>query len=248
MLSFENSPRPPYHLYIAPWGLAASRVTQNPSNSMATNSPIEWTDATWNPVTGCTKISPGCTHCYAERMANRLKLMGQKKLRNGFDVTLREVFHRVEPPIAEKSSVVAHDQTWWISVKGCVARTRPHPGVELCQWKPASKSAGEVRSSSSARQARKLKADTTAHRGRDIIRVGTRRQPKESTAFAGYCTRVARPYSKAVASRSGWNCWRGTSAWRERATHSSSWYRRSHRSSRRRARDEESSTACNANN
>jgi len=56
---------------------------------MATNSPIEWTDATWNPVTGCTKISPGCTHCYAERMANRLKLMGQKNYRNGFDVTLQ---------------------------------------------------------------------------------------------------------------------------------------------------------------
>ena len=47
---------------------------------MATNSPIEWTDATWNPVTGCSKISPGCKHCYAERMANRLKAMGQNEL------------------------------------------------------------------------------------------------------------------------------------------------------------------------
>ena len=56
---------------------------------MATNSHIEWTDATWNPVTGCTKISPGCKHCYAERMANRLKLMGQKNYRNGFEVTLQ---------------------------------------------------------------------------------------------------------------------------------------------------------------
>ena len=56
---------------------------------MAANSHIEWTDATWNPVTGCTKISPGCKHCYAERLANRLKLMGQENYRNGFEVTLQ---------------------------------------------------------------------------------------------------------------------------------------------------------------
>ena len=56
---------------------------------MATNSPIEWTDATWNPVTGCSKISPGCKHCYAEKMAIRLKAMGQRNYRNGFDLTLQ---------------------------------------------------------------------------------------------------------------------------------------------------------------
>ena len=44
---------------------------------MAFQSAIEWTESTWNPVTGCTKISPGCTHCYAERMAHRLQAMGQ---------------------------------------------------------------------------------------------------------------------------------------------------------------------------
>lgn len=55
---------------------------------MATNSHIEWTDATWNPVTGCTKISPGCKHCYAERMAKRLTAMGAQRYRNGFSVTL----------------------------------------------------------------------------------------------------------------------------------------------------------------
>ena len=54
---------------------------------MAENSHIEWTDATWNPVTGCTKISPGCKHCYAERLANRLQKMGQPNYRNGFKVT-----------------------------------------------------------------------------------------------------------------------------------------------------------------
>ncbi|MDM9627183.1 phage Gp37/Gp68 family protein [Rhizobium sp. S152] len=48
---------------------------------MATNSRIEWTEATWNPVAGCSIISPGCTHCYAMRMAERLDLMGQEKYR-----------------------------------------------------------------------------------------------------------------------------------------------------------------------
>lgn len=56
---------------------------------MAQNSTIEWTQATWNPVTGCSKISPGCKNCYAERMANRLAAMGQERYRNGFDVTLQ---------------------------------------------------------------------------------------------------------------------------------------------------------------
>lgn len=57
---------------------------------MATNSAIEWTEATWNPLTGCTKISPGCKHCYAERMALRLKAMGQANYVNGFKLTLQE--------------------------------------------------------------------------------------------------------------------------------------------------------------
>jgi len=56
---------------------------------MAQTSSIEWTEATWNPVTGCTKISPGCAHCYAERMAKRLQAMGQPRYRNGFRVTLQ---------------------------------------------------------------------------------------------------------------------------------------------------------------
>jgi protein gp37 len=55
---------------------------------MATRSNIEWTEMTWNPVTGCTKISQGCKHCYAERMARRLKAMGAERYRNGFRVTL----------------------------------------------------------------------------------------------------------------------------------------------------------------
>lgn len=51
---------------------------------MANDSAIEWTNSTWNPVTGCTKISPGCKHCYAERMAARLKEMGVEKYQDGF--------------------------------------------------------------------------------------------------------------------------------------------------------------------
>ena len=53
---------------------------------MAQNSAIEWTESTWNPVTGCSKISPGCKNCYAQRMALRLKAMGQPNYRNGFRV------------------------------------------------------------------------------------------------------------------------------------------------------------------
>lgn len=56
---------------------------------MAQASSIEWTESTWNPVTGCTKISPGCAHCYAERMAKRLRAMGQERYRDGFKVTLQ---------------------------------------------------------------------------------------------------------------------------------------------------------------
>lgn len=54
------------------------------------NSKIEWTENTWNPVTGCTKTSQGCAHCYAEVMSRRLKAMGKKKYHNGFRVTLHE--------------------------------------------------------------------------------------------------------------------------------------------------------------
>ncbi|MBN1211466.1 MAG: phage Gp37/Gp68 family protein [candidate division Zixibacteria bacterium] len=57
---------------------------------MAINSTIEWTQSTWNPVTGCSKVSPGCKHCYAERMAKRLHAMGQPNYSNGFKVTTHE--------------------------------------------------------------------------------------------------------------------------------------------------------------
>ena len=55
---------------------------------MGQKSSIEWTESTWNPLTGCTKISPGCQHCYAERMSYRLQKMGQPNYANGFALTL----------------------------------------------------------------------------------------------------------------------------------------------------------------
>ncbi len=57
---------------------------------MGSNSHIEWTESTWNPVTGCSKISPGCKNCYAERMAIRLHAMGQLNYKNGFNLTMHE--------------------------------------------------------------------------------------------------------------------------------------------------------------
>jgi len=62
---------------------------------MASNSSIEWTETTWNPVTGCSKVSPGCLHCYAERMARRLQAMGQPNYVNGFNISVHEnMLHR----------------------------------------------------------------------------------------------------------------------------------------------------------
>ena len=57
---------------------------------MAQSSSIEWTEATWNPTTGCTKVSHGCTNCYAERMSFRLKAMGQPRYKDGFKLTLQD--------------------------------------------------------------------------------------------------------------------------------------------------------------
>ena len=67
---------------------------------MAQNSSIEWTGSTWNPITGCNKISPGCKFCYAERMAKRLNAMGSDNYKNGFKLSLHE--HVLELPLTWK--------------------------------------------------------------------------------------------------------------------------------------------------
>jgi protein gp37 len=64
---------------------------------MADSTSIEWTDATWNPVTGCTKISAGCDHCYAERFSERFRGTRGHPFENGFDLTLRP--ERLEQPL-----------------------------------------------------------------------------------------------------------------------------------------------------
>ena len=67
---------------------------------MSAGSTIEWAESTWNPLTGCNKISAGCTHCYAERMALRLQAMGQPNYTNGFRLTLHP--HVLEAPLGWK--------------------------------------------------------------------------------------------------------------------------------------------------
>jgi len=67
---------------------------------VALKSSIEWTESTWNPITGCNKISPGCKFCYAERMAKRLKAMGSENYKNGFKLTLQE--HALTLPLTWK--------------------------------------------------------------------------------------------------------------------------------------------------
>ena len=71
---------------------------------MATVTKIEWTEQTWNPVTGCTKISPGCKHCYAETMARRLRAMGAAGYERGFKLTLQP--ERLLQPVARKSPTI----------------------------------------------------------------------------------------------------------------------------------------------
>ncbi|NVK20543.1 MAG: phage Gp37/Gp68 family protein [Methylocystaceae bacterium] len=67
---------------------------------MSTNSKIEWTEQTWNPTTGCTKISPGCKHCYAEVMARRLHAIGTKGYENGFELSIEP--ERLKQPLERK--------------------------------------------------------------------------------------------------------------------------------------------------
>jgi len=67
---------------------------------MATKTKIEWTEHTWNPTTGCTKISPGCKNCYAENLAKRLQAMGANGYSNGFNLSIME--ERLNQPVKRK--------------------------------------------------------------------------------------------------------------------------------------------------
>lgn len=99
-------------------------------------SSIEWTEHTWNPVTGCTKVSPGCKHCYAETMARRLQAMRAPGYEQGFEVALHP--NRLEQPLLRKRgttyfvnsmSDLFHEQisdTFLDQVFDVIARTPQH--------------------------------------------------------------------------------------------------------------------------
>ena len=84
---------------IRSWFRVPTGPQANPRN-MSTNSKIEWTDITWNPLRGCTKISPGCKHCYAERFAERFRGVPGHPFEQGFD--LRLVPHKLAEPLRWK--------------------------------------------------------------------------------------------------------------------------------------------------
>ena len=112
---------------------------------------IEWTDATWNPVTGCSKVSPGCKHCYAERMSRRLHAAGMPKYRNGFAVTthpdtleiplgwrkpraifvnsMSDLFHAAVPDAFIRQVFAVMEQAHWHRYQ--VLTKRPERVVEL---------------------------------------------------------------------------------------------------------------------
>src|SRR3990172_10963074 len=87
----QNSPGQLFFVYVQ------VQIMQLPRGIMADRTSIEWTDATWNPVTGCTKVSAGCDHCYAERFSERFRGVPGHPFENGFDLTLRP--ERLEQPL-----------------------------------------------------------------------------------------------------------------------------------------------------
>ena len=86
---------------------------------MGQKSSIEWTESTWNPLTGCAKISPGCQHCYAERMSYRLQKMGQPNYANGFTLTLHS--QALEIPLRwKKPQTISHSPSFTLSIVTCL--------------------------------------------------------------------------------------------------------------------------------
>lgn len=93
---------------------------------MASQSNIQWTDATWNPSTGCTKVSPGCQNCYAEQMAGRLRRMGQPKYAAGFAyaehlsaVGLPLGWRKPRRIFVNSMSDTFHERADWDFILGC---------------------------------------------------------------------------------------------------------------------------------
>lgn len=88
-------------------------------------SKIEWTESTWNPITGCTKLSDGCLNCYAEKMAKRLKAMGQKKYTDGFKLTLHPEV--LKDPLNIKKSQIFFVCSLYLSFAYSLAKSETMP-------------------------------------------------------------------------------------------------------------------------
>jgi DNA repair photolyase len=76
-------------------------VTTGKGDNLSTQTSIEWTEQTWNPAVGCSKVSPGCANCYAEAMAKRLQAMRVKGYENGFALSLLP--NRLKEPLKRLS-------------------------------------------------------------------------------------------------------------------------------------------------
>lgn len=107
---------------------------------MAENSGIEWTDATWNFLTGCSKISPGCDHCYAEALSKRLQASGAERYRNGFTLTfhpevldLPRSWHRPRRIFVNSMSDLFHEDVPidWIRRGFDVMAATPHHTYQI---------------------------------------------------------------------------------------------------------------------
>jgi len=108
MFSSDRAPKPSRNIAnLAPNSANSFQPigrTFDQTDIMSTKTSIEWTEQTWNPAVGCSKVSPGCAHCYAEVMARRLKAMRVKGYENGFRLTLLP--RRLEEPIRRKQPTV----------------------------------------------------------------------------------------------------------------------------------------------
>ena len=112
---------------------------------MSTKSNIEWTEFTWNPATGCTKVSPGCKHCYAEAMAERLQAIGAPGYENGFKLTLHP--ERLAQPLKRKKPALYFVSSMsdlfhegipfdYLERVFCIIRQTPHHTYQILTKRP----------------------------------------------------------------------------------------------------------------
>jgi protein gp37 len=150
---------------------------------MAIGSTIEWTEATWNPVTGCTKVSAGCKNCYAERMAKRLQAMGVPQYRNGFKLTLQpdmlNVPRRWKRPrkvFVNSMSDLFHPQVPLLFIQQIfeVMNDCPQHTFQILTKRPelAAEYSGELNWSPNIWMGTSVENMLVVHRIKDLVRVG----------------------------------------------------------------------------